>query len=121
MFNTYTEEFRRNAVAVVRAGSGIANLAKRLQVPPSSIRNWVGNPRYSDIEPADKELLAMIPQEQADSHDLVQISQNEVFRNENNLPVLKIRIGSAEIETPQNLAAWSFRLLIEALRDSHVL
>lgn len=121
MFNTYTEEFRRNAVAVVRAGYGIANLAKRLHVPPSSIRNWVGNPRYSDIEPADKELLAMIPQEQTDSHGLVQISQNEVFRNKNNLPVLKIRIGSAEIETPQNTAAGSFRLLIEVLRDSHVL
>ena len=57
MFNTYTEEFRRNAVAVVCAGYGIANLAKRLHVPPSSIRNWVGNPRYSDIEPADEELL----------------------------------------------------------------
>ena len=121
MFNTYTEEFRRNAVAVVRAGYGITNLAKRLHVPPSSIRNWVGNPRYSDIAPADEELLARIPQEQTDYQGLVQIGRNGVFRNENNLPVLKIRIGSAEIETPENISAGSFRLLVEALRDSHVL
>lgn len=103
MFNTYTDEFRRNAVAVVRAEYGIANLAKRLHVPPSSIRNWLANPKYSDVPPAGDELLAMIPQEQADSHGLVKSSRNGVFRNENNLPVLKIRIGSAEIETSQNM------------------
>ena len=121
MFNTHTEEFRRNAVAVVRSGYGIANLAKRLHVPPSSIRNWVGDPRYSDIAPADGELLAMIPQEPADGPGLVQISRNGVFLNENDPPILKIRIGSAETETPENNSAGSVRILIETLRDSHAL
>ena len=37
MFNSYTEEFKKNAVANVKTGYGVANLAKRLHVPPSSI------------------------------------------------------------------------------------
>ena len=28
MFNSYTEEFKKNAVAVVKTGYGVANLAK---------------------------------------------------------------------------------------------
>lgn len=121
MFNNYTEEFRRNAVSVVRSGYGIANLAKRLHIPPSSIRNWLENPRYADVPPAGDELMAMIPKEQPSTQGLVQITDNGVFRNQNTLPVLKIRIGRAEIEAPENICAGSFRLLIEALRDSHVL
>ena len=121
MFNTYTEEFRRNAVAVIRSGYGVTNLAKRLHVPPSSIRNWLESPRFAEVPPADEELLAMIPKEQPEASSLVQITNNGVFRNQNTLPVLKIRIGRAEIETPENISAGSFRLLVEALRDSHVL
>lgn len=121
MFNSYTEEFRRNAVSVVRSGYGIANLAKRPHIPPSSIRNWLENPRYADVPPAGDELLAMIPKEQPSTQGLVQITDNGVFRNQNTLPVLKIRIGRAEIETPENISAGSFRLLVETLRDSHVL
>ena len=54
MFNSYTEEFKKNAVAVVKTGYGVANLAKRLHVPPSSIRNWLDHPKYSGVEPADE-------------------------------------------------------------------
>lgn len=68
MFNSYTEEFKKNAVAVVKTGYGVANLAKRLHVPPSSIRNWLDHPKYMDVEPADEKLLAMIPAEQTESH-----------------------------------------------------
>ena len=115
------EEFKRNAVAVIRTGYSVANLAKRLHIPPSSIRNWLENPRYSDVSPAGEELLAMIPKDQPAVSGLVRITDNGVFRNQNTLPVLKIRIGNAEIETPENISAGSFRLLVEALRDSHVL
>ena len=57
MFNSYTEEFKKNEVAVVKSGYGMANLAKRLHVPPSSIRNWLDHPKYSGVEPADEKLL----------------------------------------------------------------
>lgn len=52
MLNTYTEEFRRNAVAVIRTGFGIDSLDKRLHIPLSGIRNWMKNPRYADVPPA---------------------------------------------------------------------
>jgi len=121
VFNTYTEEFRKNAVAVVRSGYGIANLAKRLHVPPSSIRNWMEHPRYSDVPPATDELLAMLPKENQTQSLMVKVEDRGIFTNQNSLPVMKIRIGNAEIETPENISAGSFRLLIQALRDSHVL
>lgn len=121
MFNTYTDEFRRNAVAVVRSGYGISNLAKRLHVPPSSIRNWLANPKYSDVPPAQDELLAMLPRGRDDFQGLVQLGRGEAFLNENALPMLKIRVGQVEIETPQNISTGSFRLLIETLREAHVL
>lgn len=121
MFNSYTEEFKKNAVAVVKTGYGVANLAKRLHVPPSSIRNWLDHPKYSGVEPADEKLLAMIPDERTESHGLVQITDDNAFSNTNSLPVLRIKIGNVVIETPENLPAGSFRLLIQALRDSHVL
>lgn len=57
MFNSYTEGFKKNAVAVVKTGYGVANLAKRLHVPPSSIRNWLDHSKYSCVEPADEKLL----------------------------------------------------------------
>lgn len=43
MFNSYTEEFKKNAVALVKTGYGVADLAKRLHVPPSSILNCVSS------------------------------------------------------------------------------
>lgn len=41
--------------------------------------------------------------------------------NRNSLPELKIRIGNAEITVPRNTHVDTFRILMQALRDSHVL
>ena len=78
MFNSYTEEFRKNAVAVVKTDYGVANLAKRLHVLPSSIRNRLDHPKYTGVEPADEKLLAMIPAEHTESPGLVQITDVSV-------------------------------------------
>ncbi len=37
----YPEEFRREAVAMVRAGRAIPDVAEALGVSPQSLRNWV--------------------------------------------------------------------------------
>ena len=121
MFNSYTEELRRNAVAVVRSGYGLTSLAKRLSIPPTTIRNWLGDPRYSDVAPAGKDLISKLPPEQASGESLVLIGENSAVVNKCCLPDLKIRIGNAVIEIPKNISAEAFRLLIQALRDSHVL
>ena len=121
MFNSYTEEFRRNAVAVVRSGYGLTSLAKRLSIPPTTIRNWLGDPRYSDVAPAGNDLISKLPPEQASGESLVLIGENSAVVNKCCLPDLKIRIGNAVIEIPKNISAEAFRLLIQALRDSHVL
>lgn len=61
--NVYSESFRRNAVAVVRAGFATATIAKRLGMPETSLRNWLSNPRYADVQPASEEILAQLPTE----------------------------------------------------------
>ena len=61
--NVYSEAFRRNAVSVVRAGFATATVAKRLGMPETSLRNWLSNPRYADVQPATEEVLAQLPAE----------------------------------------------------------
>ena len=121
MFNSYTEDFKRNAVALVRAGYGIGPLANRLNIPPTSIRNWVGHPKYSDVPPADKELFSKVPDNQLGQHDLVLIGENPESINRNCLPELKIRIGSSELVIPKNTPVETFKIMMQALRESHVL
>ena len=121
MFNSYTEEFKKNTVAIVRAGYGINSLASRLNIPPTSIRNWVGHPKYSDVRPAGDDLIEKLPDSTPGVQNLVQIGENAGLINRNCLPELKIRIGNAEITVPRNTHVDTFRILMQALRDSHVL
>ena len=122
MFNTYTEDFKRNAVAVVRSGYRISTLAKRLDIPPSSIRNWLEHPRYADVKPAGEDLLAKVPSEdKSNTSELVLIGEKTTLLSRNRLPELKITIGNAVIEVPKNTSADSFKILIQSLRDVHVL
>lgn len=121
MFNSYTEEFKRNAVAVVRSGYGIGCLAKRLNIPPTSIRNWLAHPKYSAVKPADEDLLSKVPERRLEPKDLVKIGDNTVFINKNCLPEIEIKIGNAVIKVPKNITKEAFTVLIQALRDSHVL
>ena len=37
----YTEEFKREAVAMVEAGQGVEAVARSLGLPPGSLWNWV--------------------------------------------------------------------------------
>ncbi len=121
MFNSYTDDFKRNAVALVKAGYGIGPLASRLNIPPTSIRNWVGHPKYADVPPADKEMFSKVPDNQLGQQDLVLIGENPGFMNRNCLPELKIKIGHAELLIPKNTPVETFKILMQALRDSHVL
>ena len=121
MVNSYTEEFKRNTVAIVRAGFGINSLADRLNIPPTSIRNWVGHPKYSDVQPAGEDLIGKLPDRTPGVQNLVQIGEHAALMNRNCLPELKIRIGSAEITVPRNTHVDTFRILMQALRDAHVL
>lgn len=121
MSNIYSEEFRTNVVAVVRSGFGIEKLAKRLSIPPTSVRNWVKNPKYANVLPAGEDLLSKLPEEQTASQGLVLIGDNTAFVNRCCLPSLRIKIGNAEIETPHNTCAEVFRTLVQTLKEANVL
>lgn len=55
----YPEEFRRDAVGLVRAGRGVKDVARSLGVSDQSLRNWVKqdqlNRRERDDGPTDDE------------------------------------------------------------------
>jgi len=57
MNNRYDNAFKTNAVAVVRSGYGVRNLARRLGISAASIENWLKDPRFSDVKPAGSELM----------------------------------------------------------------
>ncbi|MBR1583297.1 MAG: transposase [Spirochaetales bacterium] len=121
MLNTYTEEFKRNAVSVVRAGYSVPSMARRLNVPESTIRNWASHPRYQEVEPATEELLTQIPGFQVQKSQLIRIDNRRAERSSGTLSAMRLRIGSLEIETSDNTTAESFKLLLETLRSSDVL
>ena len=71
--NTYSESFRVNAVAVVRSGYAVSTTAKRLGMPEKSLRNWMKHPKYTEVQPAGEEVLAVLPESQVNETKLVPI------------------------------------------------
>lgn len=57
MNNRYDDTFKTNAVAVIRSGYGVRNLARRLGISATSIENWLKDPRFSDVKPAGSDLM----------------------------------------------------------------
>ena len=120
MFNTYTEEFRRNAVAVVKSGYGILTLAKRLNIPPTSLRNWIEHPKYKDIQPASEEVLAALPAPQVNEETkVVPITKTEKKCIPNG--EIKLKVGKMEMSLPQDFGKESLVTIIKALGEAGVL
>ena len=118
--NTYSESFRRNAVAVVRSGYAVSTTAKRLGMPETSLRNWVKHPRYAEVQPASEELLAALPTApQAQTSALVPITKSE--KKVSPVGEIKLKVGKIEMSLPQNFGKDSLVTIIKALGEAGVL
>jgi transposase len=89
----YPEEFRREAVAMVRAGRSIPDVAEALGVSPQSLRNWVkrsqldARERDDGLTSDEREELARLRRE------------NKRLRQERDLLKRAVAFFAAETET----------------------
>lgn len=89
----YPEEFRREAVAMVRGGRSIPDVAEALGVSPQSLRNWVkrsqldARERDDGITSSEREELARLRRE------------NKRLRQERDLLKRAAAFFAAETET----------------------
>ena len=65
-YNRYTDEMKRNIVAVSKSGISLRSLARRFGVPPMTVSRWVRNPLYHNVGPAGKDLLEALPPDPID-------------------------------------------------------
>jgi transposase-like protein len=61
--NSYTDEFKKNTVAVIRAGWPLKTTARRLGISVNTIRYWVSQDRFKDIQPASGETIKALSTE----------------------------------------------------------
>ena len=57
MNNRYPEQTKRNVAAVYRAGVNASAIARTLNIPRSTIQNWIESKDYEDVSPADETIL----------------------------------------------------------------
>ena len=57
MYNHYSEQTKRNVVAVYRAGVRASTISRTLSIPRSTIKKWIESKEYMDVLPADETIL----------------------------------------------------------------
>lgn len=120
LLNTYTDEFRRNVVAVIRSGMRASRVAARLNIPRYTIYGWLKNPKYADVQAADNNLLAALPVPQTNEPAaLVPITKKEEKCVPNG--EIKLKVGKMEVSLPQNFGKDSLVTIIKALGEAGVL
>ena len=102
LLNTYTDEFRRNVVAVIRSGMKACKVADRLNISRYTIYDWLKNPKFADVQPASEEVLAALPAPQVnEGTKLVPITKTE--KKISPVGEIKLKVGKMEMSLPQNL------------------
>ncbi|MBR1919148.1 MAG: transposase [Spirochaetales bacterium] len=59
--NSYPEEFKRNAVAVINSGIRLTDVARRLGIPKSTLFAWSRSQTYGNVGTASAEILRSLP------------------------------------------------------------
>lgn len=127
MFNSYPEEFKRNAVSVIKSGAlSSYRFAKRFGIPVSSVRNWLGNRKYSLVQPAGAEILEtltppVVEQEKETQTQRLLVPITKTANDEESTGEVKIRIGKIEIEVGKNCDKDVLSTIIRVLGEAGVL
>ena len=58
--NSYSEEFKKNTVAVIRAGLPLRVTARKFSVPVNTIACWLAQDRFKDIGPAHEPVIKAV-------------------------------------------------------------
>ena len=128
MRNKYTEEFKRNAVALVQSGYGIRNIATKLGISPTSISHWIKDIRYMTGPTSDPELLlSQLPAGTdvpvTSELQLVKITAKEDFvpQADTRTGGVLVRYGKLRMEFRDGISKEMLKTLIRTLGESCVL
>ena len=125
--NNYTDEFRRNVVAVVRSGIKAYEVSKRLGIPTTTIFDWLHKDKFSSVGPASEEVLAALPPKQLaiasprEENSLVKIEKKRTKPVEASNSPIKISYGKLNMEFPNGLKTKDLKAIIQALGGRDVL
>ena len=130
MINRYDEAFTTNAVAVVRSGYGVRNLAKRLGISATSLENWLKDPRYSDVRPEGADLVMSLFQDgreptRAEVQPIVRIRCPEPETANVSVPEktvdVTLRFGRLRMELCDGISIELLATLVRTLGETGVL
>ena len=127
VLNKYTDEFKKNVVAVVRSGMKLYDVAKRLDLPITTIWGWLQSPKYASVGPASDEVLSALPPRSlalpsSSKASLVKIASKEENKfAEKESSSVKISYGKLSIEFFNRLDSKDLKAIIQALGGRNVL
>lgn len=124
--NNYSEEFKRNTVAVIRAGLPLHVTAKKLAVPVNTIVYWLAQDKFKDIGPAPEPLIkAVLEQNKLEPYVqkpmLVQVTRKVERKEASDKSLVKVNYGKLSIEFSNGITVESLRTIIQALGGKDVL
>ncbi len=124
--NKYSDEFKKDIVAVIRAGWPKKTIAKRLGISIATIRYWVSQDRFRDIQPASEETIKALTTEIAtvsnyQKPSLVQLTKRENETKRESNAMVKVCYGKLSIEFSNGLEVEDLKAIIQALGGRDVL
>lgn len=124
--NRYSEEFKKNTVAVIRAGLPLRVTANKLTVPVNTIAYWLAQDKFKDIGPAPEPVIkAVFEQNKLETciqkPMLVQVTKKEEHKETSDKSLVKVNYGKLSIEFSNGLTVENLRTIIQALGGKDVL
>ena len=124
--HTYSDEFKKNIVAVIRAGWPKKTIAKRLGISIATIRYWVSQDRFRDIQPASEETIKALTTGIATVSNYQKPSLVQITRKENEAKrefnaMVKVCYGKLSVEFSNGLEVEDLKAIIQALGGRDVL
>ena len=124
--NSYTDEFKKNTVAMIKAGWPLKTTARRLGISVNTIRYWVSQDRFKDIQPASGETIKALSTEIAavsnyQKPSLVQLTKKENEAKRESNAMVKVCYGKLSVEFSNGLEVEDLKAIIQALGGRDVL
>ena len=119
--NTYPEEFKINAVAVVRSKIMSARaIAFKIGVPQATLNGWLKSKKYSHIQCANEELLSFVTGEKT----LVKQPENtcklvEIKQSQSPCYQVVLRSGNFTLEFSNGLTNEQLKIIVQALKEGN--
>ena len=125
MYNHYPKLTKRNVAAVYRAGVNALIIFRALNIPRSTIKDWIESKEYMDVLPADETILGhfntntLLPAKaEKKANGFVKVAGGEPRQTGSSLVIKK---GSMTVEINRYMDDAGLISLIKAIGECNVL